>query len=92
MTIITSFLHQKLKLKHGHLKKIKKKKDNSFLFPPATPINYTKNLQKTPASKNRAKYKAQAKTDKIKKMGSSKIKENHHREKPKKTKKNIDTK
>ena len=33
MTIVIRFPHQKLKLKHGHLKKkIKNKKDNSFYF------------------------------------------------------------
>ena len=55
-------------------KEIKKKKDNSFLSPPATPTNFTKNLPQTPACKSRAKYKEQAKTDKFKKMGSGKIK------------------
>ena len=33
-------------------KEIKNKKVNSFLFPPANPINYIKNLHQTPACKN----------------------------------------
>ena len=61
-------------------KEIKKKKDNNFLSPPITPINFTKNLHQTPTCENREKYKDQAKTDKIENMGSSKIKENRNRE------------
>ena len=85
MTNIIRFPHQKLKLKRGHLKR-KLKTITVFLSPPATPTNFTKNLPQTPACKSRGKYKEQAKTDKFKKMGSSKIKENHNREKPRKMK------
>ena len=85
MINIIRFAHQKVEM-WTPKKEIKKKKDNSFLSPPATPINFTKILPQTPACKSRGKYKEQAKPEKLKKMGSSKIKENHNREKPKKMK------
>ena len=66
-------------------KEIKKKKA-TVLSPPVTPINFTENLTQTPAYKSRGKYKELAKTDKFKKMGFNKIKENHNREKLKKLK------
>ena len=62
------------------------KKDNSFLSPPATRINFTKNLHQTPACKYRGKYKERGKTDNIKKMGSSKIKGNRNQKKRKRLK------
>ena len=49
-------------------------------------MTFTKNALQTPACKGRGEYKDQAKTDKFKNMYSSKIKENHYREKPKKMK------
>ena len=61
-------------------KEIKKKKDNNFSSPPATPINFMKNLPQTPTWKRREKYKEEAKTDKFREMGSSKIQENHNKE------------
>ena len=66
-------------------KEIKKKKDK-FLSPPVTSINFTENFPQTPVCKSTGKYKEQSKTDKFKKMGSSKIKENHSGEKLKKIK------
>ena len=65
---------------------IKMKKDNSFLSPQATLMNFIKNPLQTPACKSRGEYKDKAKADKFKNMDSSKIKENHDREKPKKMK------
>ena len=56
----------------GALKDINNKKVNSFLFPPATPINYIRNLHQTPSCKNRAKYKEHTKTDKTKKWAPAK--------------------
>ena len=87
MAIVIRFSHQKIEVETWAPKKdIKKKKDNSFISSSIAPINFTKNLHQTPAFKNRGKYQEQAKSDKIEKMGSKKIKENHNREKPKKMK------
>ena len=86
MKNIIRFPHQKLKLKRGHLKrKLKRKKITVFLSPPITLNEFYKNPSPN-TCKSRGKYKEQAKTDKFKKMGSSKIKENHNRKKPKKKK------
>ena len=47
-------------------KEIENKKVNSFLFPPANPIYYIKNLHQTPACKN-SEIQGTSKTDKTKK-------------------------
>ena len=55
-------------------KETKKKKHNSCLFPPATLINFTKNLLQPTACKSRGKLKEQVKNDKFKKWVPAKPK------------------
>ena len=50
---------------------IKMKKDNSFLSPQATLMNFIKNPLQAPACKSRGEYKDQAKADKFKNQGKS---------------------